>query len=62
MISFQESNQTATEEQSMETLEESIYSKYEPIIVATSIILVTALIFVLIKNTLRGFLIKRKEK
>lgn len=62
MISFQDPNQANTQEQGMETLEESIYSKYEPVIVATSIILVTALIFILIKNALRGFLIKRKEK
>ena len=65
MISFQETNQTSSttqEENSQTTSTESLYSKYEPIIVSMGIILVMAIIFILIKDALRGFLTKRRGK
>ena len=64
MISDQQVEQTneTDQVQTTETVPtESTYSKYEPIIVATGIILVAGFIFILIKDWLKRFLTKNGE-
>jgi len=65
MISFQKTSivTTTTQQESSDTHQpETTYSKYEPIIVSGSIILGTAIIFVLIKDIFKGFLMKRRDR
>ena len=64
MVFSQASNQTTgtVQEEGTKTLEDSLYSKYEPLIVSIGVILVAAVIFVLIKTRMKGFLTKGREE